>query len=62
MDLELEARAWARAVAPFAALLALIDGLQGMDDARWSELEEAVAAAFGHRLATAAARGTLTLA
>jgi hypothetical protein len=62
IDLELEARAWARAVTPFAALLTLVEGPPAADDARWSELEETVAAAFGPRLATAAARGMLTLA
>jgi hypothetical protein len=61
IDLELEARAWARAVTPFAALLALIDGPPAADESRWCELEDTVAAAFGHRLATAAARGALTL-
>ena len=62
IDLELEARAWARAVTPFAALLALIEDREATDETRRSELAETVAAAFGHRLATAAARGTLTLA
>jgi hypothetical protein len=62
VDLELEARAWARAVTPFAALLALIDGPPAVEETRWCELQETVAAAFGDRLATAAARGALTLA
>jgi hypothetical protein len=55
IDIELEARAWARAVTPFAALLELIEG-------PGAALEETVATAFGHRLATAAARGQLALA
>lgn len=60
IDLELETRAWARAVTPFAALLVLVDGPPTTADA--GELEATVAAAFGHRLATAAVRGALTLA
>jgi hypothetical protein len=56
IDIEVEARAWTRAVTPFGALLELIDG------ARAAELEPTVAAAFGHRLATAAAHGDLALA
>jgi hypothetical protein len=62
VDFEREVRAWARAVIPFAALLALIAGPHTTDEAQWAELQETVAAAFGRRLATAAARGTLTLA
>lgn len=61
-DLDREARAWARAVTPFAALLALIDGPVATEEARWCELQETVAAAFGRALATAAAHGALTLA
>jgi len=62
IDLELQARAWAGAATPFAALLALIDGPPAAEEARWCELQETVAAAFGHQLASAAARGALTLA
>lgn len=62
VDLEPEVRAWARAVIPFASLLALIAGPEAADQAQWAELQETVAAAFGRRLATAAARGALTLA
>jgi hypothetical protein len=62
IDVDLEARGWARAVTPFAALLALIDGPPAAEEARWCELQETVAAAFGHRLATAAAAGALALA
>jgi hypothetical protein len=60
-DLDVEARVWAHAVAPFAALLELIAGPDAADDTRWSELEEAVGAAFGRRLASAAARGNLLI-
>ena len=62
VDLQLEVRAWARAIRPFAALLALIEDPAAVDRARRSKLEETVAAAFGHRLATAAANDMLTLA
>ena len=62
IDLEGEARAWARAVTPFAALLVLIDGPGATEEARWCEVQETVAAAFGRALATAAAHGALTLA
>ena len=61
-DLEREARAWACAVTPFAALLALIDGPAATEEARWCELQATVTAAFGRALATAAAHGALTLA
>jgi hypothetical protein len=59
-DVEEEARAWLRAVAPFAALLELLSG-PAADDTRWSELEELVGAVFGRRLATAAVRGKLVI-
>jgi hypothetical protein len=49
----------AGAVAPFAALLTLIDGQQDLDDDRWGALEDAVATAFGRPLAVAASRGKL---
>ena len=47
------------ATAPFIALLTLVEGQQILDDARWSALEETVAAAFGHALAMAAIHGDL---
>ena len=47
------------AAAPFASLLLLIDGQQGLDDEQWAALEDSVAAAFGRALAVAATRGKL---
>jgi hypothetical protein len=47
------------AAAPFASLLALIDGRQKLDDEHWGALEDAVAAAFGRPLAVAASRGKI---
>jgi hypothetical protein len=61
-DVDLEARVWSRVLAPFGALLELVAGPDAADDAHWSELEEVVGAAFGRRLASAAARGQLLLA
>jgi hypothetical protein len=61
-DVDAQLRAWARATAPYAALLDLLDGPEGAADAWASELEAAVAAAFGRALAAAAARGTLVIA
>jgi hypothetical protein len=58
-DVDAELQAWGRAVAPFGALLELLEGPDAADDTIWSELEELVAAAFGRRLASAAARGHL---
>ena len=58
-DVETELRRWERALAPFVALLELLEGPDAADDTVWSELEELVAAAFGRRLASAAARGRL---
>jgi hypothetical protein len=58
-DVDAEVRSWGRAVAPFGALLELLEGPDAADDTVWSELEDLVAAAFGHRLASAAARGNL---
>jgi len=49
----------AAAVAPFAALLMLMDGQQRLDDEQWGALEDAVSAAFGRPLAVAASRGKL---
>jgi hypothetical protein len=62
IDLDPEVREWARAVIPFASLLALIAGPETTDEAQWAELQETVTATFGRRLANAAARGALTLA
>jgi hypothetical protein len=61
LDVDLEMRVWARAVAPFAALLELVVGPDPDADAPWSGLEEAVGLVFGRRLATAAARGKLLI-
>ncbi len=47
------------AIAPFQALLTLIDGQQQLDDDHWGKLEDAVATAFGRSLAVAASRGNL---
>jgi hypothetical protein len=58
-DVDAEARSWGHAIAPFGALLELLEGPDAADDTVWSELEELVAAAFGRRLASAAARGKL---
>jgi hypothetical protein len=49
----------AEAIAPFKALLALRDGARKLDDDKWATLQDAVAAAFGRSLATAASRGRL---
>jgi hypothetical protein len=61
LDVDLEMRVWARAVAPFAALLELVVGPAVADGARGSGLEEAVGIVLGRRLATAAARGKLLI-
>jgi hypothetical protein len=45
--------------APFAALLALLDGGQAFDDEQWATLEDAVVSAFGRPLVAAASRGRL---
>jgi hypothetical protein len=58
-DVEEETETWWRAVAPYAALLELVQGPATADDAQWSELEDVVGATFGRRLASAAARGQL---
>ena len=51
--------AWAEHLRPFAALLEMLEG--GVDDARFAELADGVAAAFGPQLASAAMRGRLQL-
>lgn len=60
-DVDGETQAWSRAIAPFAALLELLEGPDAADDTVWSELEDIVAAAFGSDLAGVAARGKLKL-
>lgn len=59
-DVDAQIRTWARATAPFAALLDLVDLAEG-DETRRSELETAIAAAFGRSLAAAIARGKLVV-
>jgi hypothetical protein len=59
-DVDAQIRTWARATAPFAALLEFLDLPEG-DDARRSELEAAIAAGFSRTLATAAALGKLVV-
>ena len=51
--------AWAEHLRPFAALLEMLEG--GVDDARFAELADGVAGAFGPPLASAAMRGRLQL-
>lgn len=50
---------WAERLRPFADLLEMLEG--GVDDERFTQLADAVAAAFGRPLATAATRGRLRL-
>jgi hypothetical protein len=50
---------WAGALAPFAALLTLIDGQQALTDDAWAALEDSVAETFGRPLAVAAVRRKL---
>jgi hypothetical protein len=50
---------WTRALAPFAALLTLLDGQQALTDDAWAVLEDSVAETFGRPLAVAAARQKL---
>jgi len=50
---------WSGALAPFAALLTLIDGQQALTDDAWAALEDSVADTFGRPLAVAAARRKL---
>ena len=49
------------AVRPYADLLALVTERESLEDRRWTELETAVAGAFGRQLVSAAARGRLTV-
>ena len=51
--------AWAERLRPFAALLEMLEG--GVENARFAELADGVAAAFGPPLASAAMRGRLQL-
>jgi len=50
---------WTPALAPFAALLTLLDGQQALTDDAWAVLEDSVAETFGRSLAVAAARRKL---
>jgi hypothetical protein len=50
---------WTPAIAPFAALLTLLDGQQALTDDAWAVLEDSVAETFGRPLAVAAARRKL---
>jgi hypothetical protein len=50
---------WAGVLAPFAALLTLIDGQQALTDEAWAALEDSVSDMFGRPLAVAAARRKL---
>jgi hypothetical protein len=54
-----ERASWTGALAPFAALLTLIDGQQALTDDAWAALEDSVADTFGRPLAVAAARRKL---
>ena len=59
-DVDAQIRSWARATAPFAALLDLLD-LPDAADSRRSELEAAIAVGFGRSLASAAALSKLAV-
>jgi hypothetical protein len=50
---------WTGALAPFSALLTLLDGQQALTDEAWAVLEDRVADTFGRPLAVAAARRKL---
>jgi len=50
---------WTGALAPFTALLTLLDGQQTLTDEAWAVLEDSVADTFGRPLAVAAARRKL---
>jgi methionyl-tRNA synthetase len=50
---------WTPALAPFAALLTLLDGQQALTDEAWAVLEDRVAETFGRPLAVAAVRRKL---
>jgi hypothetical protein len=53
--------AWAERLRPFADLLEMLESDSGVDDERFTQLSDSVAAAFGRPLATAAMRGRLGL-
>ena len=59
LDVDAQLKAWAEGTRPFNELLKMVEGQEAVDDERWSQLEEAVAAAFGRPLAIAATRGKL---
>jgi len=52
---------WAERLRPFADLLEMLEAEAGVDDERFTQLADSVAAAFGRPLATAATRGRLRL-
>jgi len=52
---------WAERLRPFADLLEMLEAESGVDDDRFTQLADSVAAAFGRPLATAATRGRLRL-
>jgi hypothetical protein len=52
---------WAERLRPFADLLEMLEGQGGVDDERFTQLADGVAATFGRALATAATRGRLRL-
>jgi hypothetical protein len=58
-DPDVQRAAAVEMTAPFAALLALLEGGSTFDDEQWARLEDAVAEAFGRPLTAAAARGRL---
>ena len=56
-----QARSVAATAQPFADLLMMLDTTEGLDDQRFSALEESVARAFGRQITVAVARGRLLL-
>jgi hypothetical protein len=52
---------WAEHLRPYADLLEMLEPQGGVDDERFTQLADAVAAVFGRALATAATRGRLRL-
>jgi len=50
---------WTQSLAPFSALLTLLEGQHALSDDAWAVLEDSVADTFGRPLAVAAARGKL---
>src|SRR3989338_5607589 len=56
----LSAQRLTTALQPFVDLLALVADRESLEDRRWSELEAAVASAFGRQLVSVAARGRLS--